>query len=95
MLSHAELKIRALSKPEVKRAYDELEDEYKLARELIHARSAAGLTQEEVAEKMHTKAPAIARLESGGKHSPSIETLRKYASAVGCRLEVRLVPTNG
>jgi ribosome-binding protein aMBF1 (putative translation factor) len=95
MLSHAELKERALSKPEVKSAYDELEDEYALARELIHARSAAGLTQEEVAEKMHTKAPAIARLESGRKHSPSIETLRKYASAVGCRLEVRLVPANG
>ncbi len=94
MLSHAELKKCALSKPEVKRAYDELEDEYALIRELIHARSAAGLTQE-VAEKMHTKAPAIARLEGGRKHSPSIETLRKYASAVGCRLEVRLVPANG
>jgi len=95
MLTHAELKKSALSNPDVKSAYDELEDEYKLIRELIHARSVAGLTQEEVAEKMNTKAPAIARLESGKKYSPSIETLRKYASAVGCRLEVRLVPTNG
>lgn len=93
MLSHAELKKRALSNPDVKKAYDALEDEYVLARELIRARSSAGLTQAEVAEKMHTKPPAIARLEGGGKHSPSIETLRKYASAVGCKLEVRLVPT--
>ena len=43
-------------------------------------------------ERMETKAPAIARLESGGKNSPSIDTLRKYARAVGCKLEVRLVP---
>ncbi|MFC7419671.1 helix-turn-helix domain-containing protein [Iodobacter arcticus] len=92
MLTHAELKQRALAKPEVKDAYDTLADEYGLARELLHARTVAGLTQAEVAEKMHTKAPAIARLEGGGKHSPSIETLRKYALAVGCRLEVRLVP---
>ena len=72
-----------------------MDDEYELARELIHARSTAGLAQEEVAEKMHTKAPAIARLESDRKHPSSIVTLRKYASAVGCRLEVRFVPTNG
>jgi transcriptional regulator with XRE-family HTH domain len=41
------------------------------------------------------KTPAIARLESGGgskKHSPSIATLRKYAKAVNCRLQITLVP---
>ena len=91
MISHAELKKKALSKPGVKTAYDALADEYMLARELLHAREVAGLTQVEVANRMHTKPPAIARLEGGGKHSPSIETLRKYAKAVGCKLEVRLV----
>jgi transcriptional regulator with XRE-family HTH domain len=53
------------------------------------------LTQEEVALRMGTKAPAVARIESGGgknKHSPSVATLRKYADAVGCKLEIRLVP---
>ena len=37
----------------------------------------------------------VARLEAGGgskRHSPSIATLRKYAEAVGCRLEIRLRP---
>jgi DNA-binding XRE family transcriptional regulator len=91
MISHAELKKKALSKPGVKTAYDALTDEYMLARELLHAREVAGLTQAEVANRMHTKPPAIARLEGGGKHSPSIETLRKYAKAVGCKLEVKLV----
>ncbi|MBC3808360.1 helix-turn-helix transcriptional regulator [Undibacterium seohonense] len=95
MLTHAELKLRALANPEVKIAYDSLAEEYTLAHELLHAREAAGLTQAEVATRMQTKAPAIARLEGGGRHSPSILTLRKYAAAVGCQLEVRLVPKGG
>lgn len=95
MLSHAELKARALADAEVKVAYDALAGEYALARELLSARAAAGLTQAEVAERMQTKAPAIARLEAGGKHSPSIQTLRRYAEAVGCELEVRLVQKRG
>ncbi|MCU7834458.1 MAG: helix-turn-helix domain-containing protein [gamma proteobacterium symbiont of Taylorina sp.] len=53
----------------------------------------AGLTQSEVAELMGSKTPAIARLENGEgnkHHSPSITTLRKYAIAVGCHLEIKL-----
>jgi hypothetical protein len=36
----------------------------------------------------------VARLEAGGgrqKHSPSIATLHKYAEAVGCQLEIKMV----
>jgi len=95
MLTHAELKQRALANPEVKEAYNALAEEYALVYELLQAREQAGLTQAEVAERMHTKAPAIARFEAGGKHSPSLLTLRKYAAAVGCDLEVRLVPKTG
>ncbi len=69
-------------------------DKFTLFDELLKARMTAGLTQSEVAEIMGTKTPAIARLENGGgnkQHSPSITTLRKYAEAVGCHLEIRLV----
>lgn len=61
---------------------------------LIEARVEAGLTQAQVAERMGTKAPAVARLESAlvtGKHSPSIATLQKYSAAVGKRVELRFV----
>jgi len=54
----------------------------------------AGLTQAEVAERMGTKTPAVARLEAGGgnkQHSPSISTLRKYAAAVDCHIEIKLI----
>jgi DNA-binding XRE family transcriptional regulator len=93
MMSHAELKARALSQPKVKAAYAEMQPEYTLLKQLLIARQKAGLTQAAVAQLMGTQAPAIARLESAllsGKHSPSITTLRKYASAVGKRLVIQL-----
>ena len=82
--------------PDFKAAYDDLEMEFTLLRELLLARQQAGLTQAEVAEKMGTKPPAVTRLEtalSDQRHSPTIATLKKYAQAVGCKLEVHLVPT--
>ena len=73
-------------------AYDSLGEEYALVREMLTARSRSGLTQEAVAEIMGTTKSAVSRLESAGKHAPSIMTLKKYARAVGCDLEVKLVP---
>lgn len=78
-----------------KAEYDALEEEYQLLSEMLHARKRAGLTQQEVATQMGTKAPAVARLESlssRAKHSPGISTLRKYARAVGCKLEIHFMP---
>ena len=63
-----------------------------LASQLLKARSRAGLTQDAVAERMGTTKSAISRLEGAGKHAPSIATLKRYAKAVGCDLQVRLVP---
>ena len=76
-----------------KKAYEELEEEYRLTREMLAARSKFGLTQEAVAELMGTTKSAVSRLEAAGKHAPSLTTLKKYARAVGCRLEIKLVPT--
>ena len=61
---------------------------------MLPARQAAGLPQAQGAERMGPKPPAVTRGEaslSRGKHSPSLAPLRKYAEAVGCRLEVRLI----
>jgi DNA-binding XRE family transcriptional regulator len=75
-----------------RKAYENLEEEYLLVREMLSARSQSGLTQEAVAELMGTTKSAVSRLESAGKHAPSLTTLKKYAQAVGCNLEIRLVP---
>ena len=74
-------------------AYDALEDEYTLTEVLLRARTRAGLTQEIVAERMGTTKSAVSRLEAAGKHSPSMRTLRRYAHALGCEVEIRLVQT--
>jgi DNA-binding XRE family transcriptional regulator len=93
--SHQQMVAEWKQDPEFDAAYVELETEFTLLRELLQARQRAGLTQADVAEKMGTKAPAVTRLEtalSDNWHPPSIATLKKYAQAVGCRLEVHLVP---
>lgn len=75
-----------------RKAYKELEEEYALIREMLAARSMLGLTQKAVAVLMGTTKSAVSRLETAGKHTPSLTTIKKYAKAVGCRLEIRLVP---
>ena len=76
-------------------AYDALALEYQLANQMLKARSRAGLTQDAVAERMGTTKSAVSRLESAGKHAPSLATLKRYAKAVGCELQVKLVPQKG
>ncbi|MDR0781453.1 MAG: helix-turn-helix domain-containing protein [Pseudomonadales bacterium] len=73
-------------------AYAALELEYQLANQMLKARTRAGLTQDAVANLMGTTKSAISRLETSGKHAPSIATLKRYAAAVGCDLQVKLVP---
>ena len=92
--THEELVKKMLSNPKVKAEYDHLEPEFALLEELLSARHAAGLTQAEVAARMGTKAPAVTRLESGlvsGTRYPSLPTLKKYADAVGRKLQIRLI----
>jgi DNA-binding XRE family transcriptional regulator len=83
---------RARTKKGFDEAYSALEPEYQVIDQLLKARARAGLTQDAVAERMGTTKSAVSRLEGSGKHSPSIGTLRRYAKAVGCDLQVRLVP---
>jgi DNA-binding XRE family transcriptional regulator len=83
---------KASKRKEFRKAYEDLEEEYRLTREMLAARSKYGLTQEAVAALMGTTKSAVSRLEAAGKHAPSLSTLKKYARAVGCRLEIKLVP---
>jgi DNA-binding XRE family transcriptional regulator len=83
---------RALERKGFSAAYDGLGDDYALVAELLRARLRAGLTQQAVAERMGTTKSAVSRLESAGPHSPSLSTLRRYAEALGCKVEIRLTP---
>ena len=96
-LSHAALKKKLLSDPKVLAAYDDLAEEYALINEMLQARKRAGLTQEKIAKQMHTTTSVVSRLESlpnetKTQHSPSINTLKRYAAAVNCVLQIKLIP---
>jgi len=83
---------KAMKRKGFKKEYELLEEEYTLVRQMLSARSKSGLTQEAVAKRMGTTKSAVSRLEAIGKHVPSLATLKKYAKAVGCALEIRLIP---
>lgn len=51
-MNHSELKAKVLSDPKVKAAYDQMTPEFSLLRQMLKARQKAGLSQEDVAERM-------------------------------------------
>jgi|SRR5271166_2709884 len=68
-----------------------LDEEFALAEALIRARSAAALTQADVAKKMGTTQAVIGRLESG-RSLPSTRTLQRFAAATGTKLRIAFAP---
>jgi transcriptional regulator with XRE-family HTH domain len=93
-MKHSAIKKAALNKPGVRVEYAALGPEFELLGQLLSARNKAGFSQADVAARMGTHAPAITRLESAlgsGKHSPSIDTLKRYARAVGCELQIKFI----
>jgi DNA-binding XRE family transcriptional regulator len=94
-LNHKQMVTKMLKNSAVKAEVDKLNrEEFAILDEILAARKEAGLSQAQIAKRMGTQAPAIARLESAlatGKHSPSLNTLRKYAAALGKRVELHLV----
>ena len=58
-----------------------------LVSDLVAARVAAGMTQEQVAMRMWTRTSAVSRLESGRYARPTLDTIQKYALAVGASVE--------
>jgi DNA-binding XRE family transcriptional regulator len=58
-----------------------------LVADLVARRRAAGLSQGEVAERMGTSQPAVARLEAG-QVDARMSTVQRYAAAVGARIDI-------
>jgi ribosome-binding protein aMBF1 (putative translation factor) len=87
----SEMHKRWMKEPKYRKAYDALEEEFVLASAVMDVRNRAGLTQEELARKMGTTQPVVARLESG-RSRPSIRTLERLADATGSRLLITFEP---
>ena len=82
---------KAHQRPGFTDAYEALALEYDVVNQLLKARTRAGLAQDAGAERMGTTKSTVSRLEFARKHVPSLTTLKRYAEAVGCELQVKLV----
>lgn len=95
MLTHDKFKAKMMKRSGVRAEVERLErEEMPILDEILAARKAAGLTQIQVAERMGSTGPAVSRLENAlvtGQHFPSLATLRRYAAALGKRIEMHLV----
>jgi len=78
------------SDPKFNDNFDQGYEEFKISVLLKEARLTAGLTQEEMAARIKTKKSNISRIEN---HAEDIKlsTLKKFASAVGKRIEIKIV----
>lgn len=77
-----------LRNPEFLKEYEALEEEFEIAKQVIDLRIKQGLTQKELAEKVHTSQSCIARLESGTYQNLSVSFLRRVSVALGVQLHI-------
>lgn len=91
---NAAIREKVMSDTDTKALYERKRREIELALAMREAREKAKLSQETIAKRMHTTRTVISRLESSGssRHSPSLETLLKYAQALGYELKINFVP---
>ncbi len=94
MTGLAKLRERLLTDPEVKTEYDRLGPIFAMVGKMVEARQAAGLTQADIAARMGTSQSVVARLENA-RHMPTFDMVARYAAAIGRRLDIRLVPSDG
>jgi len=89
MKTFSQFKKESLKRPGVKKAYGDLELEFKLIEAIIEKRIKKGLTQKQLAAKMRTKQSAIARFETGHAN-PTLSFIKKLADALNVKIEVEL-----
>jgi transcriptional regulator with XRE-family HTH domain len=84
-----------LKRPELRKAYDDLEEEYELAKQVIRFRLSRNLTQAQLARLAGTSQPAIERLESGNNRNMTLGFIARVVRALGLRPEMKFVPLRG
>ena len=85
------LKKRAFLNPGVKKEYEALSEEFALINNLLKMRTAANLTQQELAKILGTQKSNICRIEKGNTN-PSFKMLTRYANACGYQIDINFHP---
>jgi DNA-directed RNA polymerase specialized sigma subunit len=74
---------KQMADPEFRRIYEEEAQKKELWLQLVEARYASGLTQQQVAERMGVSQAQVARIEKQGYDAYTLRTLRRYIQALG------------
>jgi HTH-type transcriptional regulator / antitoxin HipB len=69
--------------------YEEEYEKFKIGAILRQAREDAGITQDEIAKKLHTQKSAISRIENHS-YDMRLSTLKMYAEALGKKLTLSI-----
>jgi len=85
------LKKRAFLKPDVRKEYEGLSEEFALINNLLKMRTAANLTQQELTNVLGTQKSNICRIEKGNIN-PSFKLLTRYAHACGFQIDTNFHP---
>ncbi len=83
-----------LKNPDFVNEVERLHSEYQLSQEIIELRKANHLTQKELAKKVGTSQPAIARLESGRYKKASMDLLERIAAAFDSKVQIQFIKNN-
>src|SRR3989344_1180766 len=94
LISFGEVEKQLLKKKGFRDAYYRKDQDFDVAKQIIMARVSQGLTQKELAKRIGTKQPSIARLESG-LYSSSLKMLRAVADALHLDLDIRFSNMSG
>lgn len=83
---------RLLATSEGRRIYEEESEKKELWLQLVEARQRAGLTQQELADRLGVSQAQVARLEKRGYDAYTLTSLRRYVEALGqgYRLDVTI-----
>lgn len=87
-MNYKTLRERILSNPQVQKEHDKNRLSFEVAQMAIEARIAKKMSQKELAKRVGTKQPSIARIESGNS-LPSLRLLKKIANALGTEIRVK------
>lgn len=89
MTKFSDLHKKWMQDPKFKKAYDDLEPEFAIVHAMIKMRLKNKMSQKDLAKKLGTKQPAIARFESGA-YNPTLSFLKKLSTALGGKLEIKI-----
>ena len=88
LLSFQDVLKEELKDKEFRKYYEEEGRNLEIGYKIAQLRHRLGLTQKQLAQKIHTTQTVVARLESGGHWTCSLRTLEKIAAATGSKLEI-------